>query len=199
MRRFLHRGILCAALAVATAFAACADPGASPLAPTANVRRAADAVVDLNPQPEPPSLQLDFALNPDGTDWFGRIYVGGQACGTMQLTPAQVVETDLVPPEAAWWQSGIVTHVRYTLGIQGANPDFEMHADLAGIIVGGRVVLNGMVGSGAYAGQTLHPRGQIVLPSPGGDQLTTMTGTVQLNPQPEPPSSQYPPSPCVGG
>jgi hypothetical protein len=194
MRCSLHRGILGAALAVAAALAACADPGASPLAPTANVRRAADAVVDLNPQPEPPSLQLDFVLTPDGTDWFGTVSVGGQACGTMQLTPTQVVETDLVPPEAAWWQSGIVTHVGYSLTIQGENPDFVMDADLAGIVQGGRFVLNGMVGSGAYAGQTLHPRGQI---APG--TLPTMTGTVQLNPQPEPPSSQYPPSPCVGG
>ena len=193
MRRFLHRGILCAALAVATASAACADPGASPLAPTANVRRAADVVVDLNPQPEPPSLQLDFVLTPDGADWFGTISVGGQECGSMQLTPTQVVETDVAPPEAAWWQSGIVTHVGYTLSIQGTNPDFQMDADLAGIVENGQVVLNGMVGSGAYAGQTLHPRGQI---APG---TLTMTGTVQLNPQPEPPSSQYPPSPCVGG
>lgn len=198
MRLALHRrvpgasALSLALVAVATLAGACADAGASPLAPSAGsqaAQRSSDAIVDLNPQPEPPSLRLDFRLTPDGTDWFGTIFVGDQACGSMQLR------------QTSSRQTGVVTHVGYGLSIQGTNPDFQMDADLSGIVVRGRVVLNGTVAHGAYAGQTLHPRGQIVVPPPNSpiDLTTTLTGAVQLNPQPEPPAPAYPPSPCITG
>jgi hypothetical protein len=188
MRYRTQHGVVLLALSFAAAAASsCSDPGASPLAPATQSMTAADGTVDLNPQPEPPSLELDYALTPDGTDWFGTIQVGNQSCGSMQLV------------QTSSRQSGIVTHVAYALSIQGENPAFGMDADLSGIVVRGRVVLNGKVSGGFYDGQAIHPRGQIVASTDENpiDQLTRMIGTVELNPQPEPPSAAYPPSPCV--
>lgn len=144
------------------------------------------SLVQLNPQPEPPSLVIEYQLIPRGEGWAGSVYVGGQACGTMQLVQTKSEQT------------GIVMHVGYNLSIAGYNPDFQLDASLSGVIVRQHVVLNGTVGSGYYAGRTVHPRG--VIQTTGGgptNQLTTMLGTVQLNPQPEPPYPAFPPSPCI--
>lgn len=189
MRHRVHRGVLGAALVLVTVTAACHDAGTSPLVPAATTRRAGDAIVDLNPQPEPPSLSLHYVLSPDGSDWFGMVYVGDQACGSMQLL------------QTSSRQTGIVTHLAYSLSIQGANPDFQMDADLSGVLVRGRVVLNGKVRNGTYAGRTIHPQGRIVAAPEDGsvDLLTRMLGAIELNPQPEPPSASYPPSPCITG
>jgi hypothetical protein len=183
MRNPVHQGGLAIALVLAMAVTACSDAGAT-LAPGGTPKQTNDETIYLNPQPEPPSLLLQFALSPDGTDWYGHVYVGDQSCGTMQLLQDTV------------WQSGIVTHVGYSLSVVGDNPDFAMDAAVAGIAVRGMVVLNGSVDSGAYAGQTLHPMGQIQTGGDSGDLEATMLGIIMLNPQPEPPSDAYPPSPC---
>lgn len=179
-------GALCALLSIAVAATACSD-GSQPLAPGPVTAHAADPVTELNPQPEPPSLELTFQLTFDG-GWFGTVFVGDQACGSMQLVPV------LIDEGTSSTQTGTVTHVGYGLGITGSNPDFTLQAGLSGTVEQGMVVLNGLVTDGAYAGQTLHPRGEIQ--SVGG--VMTLTGSVQLNPQPEPPSAAYPPSPCQG-
>lgn len=187
MRHPHQQGALVVSVVLALGTSACAGGSGMLLGPDGPVRRQANAVVQLNPQPEPPSLKLGFALSPDGGDWYGTVYVGGQACGSIQLlatTPRQ---------------TGVASHVGYTLTIAGDNPDFQLAANLAGVVTHAHVVLNGVVSSGFYAGQTIHPRG-VISTSNGGpvDELTTLTGTVQLNPQPEPPSAPYPPSPCTG-
>jgi len=163
-----------------------------PLAPEMVPERAAAPIIDLNPQPEPPSLELQFTMTPDGASWFGTISVGGRACGSVQLNPQ---------PEPPSRQTGVVTHVAYSLSIQGDDPAFLLDADLSGIVAGGHVVLNGRINNGAYAGQTIHPRGDIAVPPPDAplDLSTTLTGALKLNPQPEPPAPEYPPSPCVAG
>jgi hypothetical protein len=151
--------------------------------------RDAERVALVDPQPEPPSsLALRFELNPDGADWFGTVYVGDRACGYMELHKTRSDLTDLVD------------HVGYTLSIQGDNPDYILDADVSGVIANHHVVLDGRIGSGYYAGETIHPRGNIT-PAPVGlvDAPTSMTGLIQLNPQPEPPSFAYAPSPCLGG
>lgn len=183
MRCPAYQGGLAIALVCGLAMTACSDAGAT-VAPNGPPSRTNDATPYLNPQPEPPSILLHFALHPDGTDWFGPVYVGDQSCGTMQL----LRDTS--------WQSGIVTHVGYSLSIAGDNPDFTMDATVAGIAVRGMVVLNGSVDSGAYAGQTLHPMGEVQAGGDSDDLEATMLGIVMLNPQPEPPSDAYPPSPC---
>ena len=144
-------------------------------------------IVDLNPQPEPPSLSLDYNLAFGDGGWFGMVYVGGQACGMMSMIPT------------ASNQTGVATHVGFNLNIIGTNPDFALSASLAGVVVQQRVVLNGVIENGYYAGTTIHPRGTIQGLGSGGpiDQLPTLQGTIKLNPQPEPPSFEYPPSPCV--
>lgn len=172
------------ALFLAMAAVACNDAG-KPLAPDGAPRRSADATPYLNPQPEPPSMLLHFALSPDGTDWYGTVYVGDEACGTMQLLQDTV------------WQSGIITHVGYQLAVTGDNPDFSLNASVAGITVQSMVVLNGTVDSGAYEGRTIHPLGEIQTSDDSGDLFVTMLGAVMLNPQPEPPSAAFPPSPCA--
>jgi hypothetical protein len=184
--RRLSGGTLALALVVT---AACNDAVTPSPAASGAIQRSAESIVDLNPQPEPPSvLALRFELNPDGTDWFGTVYVGNQACGTMDLLQTGSSLT------------GIVDHVGYTLNIQGDNPDYVLDADLSGVIANRHVVLNGRIGTGYYSGETIHPLGDIT-PAPNGpvDELTSMTGLIQLNPQPEPPSFAYPPSPCLGG
>ncbi|MGD8321888.1 MAG: hypothetical protein PVJ02_15680 [Gemmatimonadota bacterium] len=185
MQSSARLGALCALLSIAAAATACSD-GAQPLAPDAVTTRVADPVTELNPQPEPPSLELRFQLTFDG-EWSGTVFVGDQACGSMRLVPVLI-------DEGTSSETGTVTHVAYGLGITGSNPDFTLQAGLSGIVEQGMVVLNGPVTDGAYAGQILHPRGEIQ--SEGG--ATTLTGSVQLNPQPEPPSEAYPPSPCQG-
>jgi len=160
------------------------------LAPAAPPRPSADGSIDLNPQPEPPSqpLLLGFVVSPDGGDWFGTVYVGDQACGSIQFVHSDGTQT------------GVVSHIDYHLGIVGANPDFQVGADLSGILNPVRMVLHGTVTEGAFTGQTVNPMGAIQTTSDGGpvDQLTTIRGWLQLNPQPEPPSMEYPPSPCMG-
>jgi len=189
MRRFpmLGRPTLATALTLLTI--ACADQR-GPLVPDAPPRPNADGSVDLNPQPEPPSqpLLLGFAVSPDGGDWFGTVFVGDQACGSIQF-----VHSD-------WSQTGVVTHIDYHLAIAGANPDFRLGADLSGILNPVRMALHGTVTEGAYAGQVVNPMGAVQTTSGGGpvDELTTIRGWLQLNPQPEPPSMEYPPSPCTG-
>lgn len=186
---------LAAVLTLSLLGAGCAEsPTASPASDTPQAPPVSEQPInELNPQPEPPSLQLHFSMTPDGDAWFGTISVGGQACGAVQLNPQ---------PEPPFpQQTGVVTHVAYALSIQGDNPDFLLDADLSGIVAGNHVVLNGVVSDGFYAGQTLHPRGSITLPPPDSptDLQTTMTGIIQLNPQPEPPApAEYPPSPCTG-
>ncbi|MCG6954978.1 MAG: hypothetical protein LJF04_03225 [Gemmatimonadetes bacterium] len=185
-----HHCISGATLALAlVATAACTDGVTRPRPADAEMGRAAEPVVDLNLQPEPPSsLALRFELNPDGADWFGTVYVGDRACGYMQL----------LHPRSGL--TGIVDHVEYRLSIQGDNPDYVLDAGVSGVIANHHLVLNGRIGSGYYAGETIHPRGDIT-PAPDGpvDVLTTMKGLIQLYPQPEPPSFVYPPSPCLGG
>ncbi len=189
MPHLLNRGALAIVCALALATAACTNAGRI-LGLGGSFQRQIQASdqspVQLNPQPEPPSFVIDYRLNPDGDDWYGRAYVGGEACGTIQLLQTKSKQT------------GIVTHVGYNLSIAGPNPDFILDASLEGVIVRGHVVLNGKVNSGYYAGRTIHPRG-VIQTSGGGpvDQLATMLGTVELNPQPEPPSFEYPPSPCT--
>lgn len=183
MRDPVHQGGLAVALVLAMAVTACSDAGAT-LAPDHAPQSNTDATTYLNPQPEPPSILLQFTLNPDGTDWYGHVYVGDQSCGTMQML------------QDTLWQSGIVTHVGYSLSVAGDNPDFKMDATVAGIAVQGMVVLNGSVDSGAYAGQTIHPLGEIQTGGDSSDLETTMLGIIMLNPQPEPPSDAFPPSPC---
>jgi hypothetical protein len=148
-----------------------------------------EPVVDANSRPEPPSsLALRFGLNPDGADWYGTVYVGGRECGTMELVQIRSNVT------------GIVAHVEYSMRIQGDDPDYVLDADLGGVIANHHVVLNGRVSTGYYAGETVHPLGNITA-APEGlvDGLATMTGLIKLDPQPEPPSFAYPPSPCLGG
>lgn len=183
MRNPAYQGGAFVALCLAVALTAC--QAGTPTAPLGPPRQNDETTPYLNPQPEPPSLQVRFALSPDGGDWFGHVFVGDESCGSIQLLSTGAETT------------GIVTHVGYALSITGANPAFQLDASLQGVIVQGRVVLNGMVSSGAYAGQTIHPRGTIQVAGGGTtDQLTTLAGAVQLNPQPEPPSMEYPPSPC---
>ena len=141
-------------------------------------------IAQLNPQPEPPSLDIEYLLTPDGADWFGTVFVDGEACGSMELLVTNSQQT------------GVVTHVGYALSITGDNPNFQLGAALDGVIVRHNVVLNGAVDSGYYSGQTIHPRGMIQTSGGSVDQLTSMEGELQLNPQPEPPSFAYPPSPC---
>ncbi|HKJ92723.1 MAG TPA: hypothetical protein VJ957_06120 [Longimicrobiales bacterium] len=181
-----QQGALAFVCVLALAAAACSDAGPI-VAPNGNLQRQDQPHVLFNPQPEPPALIMDYALTPDGGDWYGTVQVGGESCGTMQLIQTESDET------------GIVTHVGYELSITGANPDFQLNASLDGVVVRGHVVLNGRISSGFYAGQTIHPRGEIRTVGGGPvDRLTTLTGAVQLNPQPEPPSMAYPPSPCSG-
>jgi hypothetical protein len=165
------------------------DAVTSPRPANTGLRRAAEPVVELNPQPEPPSsLVLRFELNPDGTDWFGTVYVGDRACGTMKLLQTQSALT------------GIIRHVGYSLRIQGDNPDYVLNADLSGVIANRHVVLNGRIGSGYRAGETIRPLGDITsAPDLLVARPTMMMGLIQLNPQPELPSFAYPPSPCLGG
>ncbi len=172
-----------AALMLVAILAACTD-AAQPMDQESVPVRSAAPITELNPQPEPPSLALRYELGPDGTDWFGTVYVGDEACGTMQLV------------QTATRSTGVARHVVYSLTIVGANPAFLMDATLSGIVVRDHVVLNGRVHDGAYAGRTIHPRGEIQTTITDGEAFTRMTGLVQLNPQPEPPSSDYPPSPC---
>jgi len=183
-RHYLVRAMLAVALG---SVVACTDGVTPPPSAVAGVQRAAAPIVELNPQPEPPSSALRFEVNPDGTDWYGTVYVGETACGYMKLLQTRSSVT------------GIVDHVGYSLAIQGDNPDYVLDAALSGIIQSHRVVLNGSITDGFYAGETIHPVGEIA-PGTDGlvDGLTTMTGFIQLNPQPEPPSSAYPPSPCLG-
>ena len=166
-------------------FAIATNANALP-APSNEVAGLDQPIVDLNPQPEPPSLDVDYSLTFGDGGWFGMVYVGGQACGMMSMIPT------------ASKQTGVATHVNFNLSIIGDNPDFALDASLAGVVVQQKVVLNGMVENGFYAGTTIHPRGTIQGLGSGVpiDQLPTLQGTVKLNPQPEPPSFEYPPSPC---
>lgn len=183
--RHPSRAMLPLVLAMATG---CSDSVTPSQPADQGVRLAVEPIAQLNPQPEPPSsLALRFELNPDGTDWFGTVFVGDQACGYMKLLQTRTRLT------------GVVDHVGYKLSIQGDNPDYLLDADLSGVFANRHVVLNGRIGTGFYAGETIHPLG-VVTTAPEGvvDALTTMTGIIQLNPQPEPPSFVYPPSPCLG-
>lgn len=184
MRHPVQQGGLAVVLCLAMAMAACSDAGA-PVAPRHAPQPNNETTPYLNPQPEPPSILLHFALIPDGTDWYGTVYVGNEACGTMDLK------------SGGSWQSGIVTHVSYSLAVTGANPDFQLDANVAGIRVQGMVVLNGTVDSGAYDGQTIHPLGEIQTSGDPDNLEATMLGAIMLNPQPEPPSAEFPPSPCA--
>lgn len=184
MHEFARPRVVLATLMLVPILAACSDV-AQPMDQESVPVRSSAPVAELNPQPEPPSLTLSYQLRPDGTDWFGTVYVGDEACGTMALE------------QTASRSTGVATHVGYDLTIVGANQAFLMDATLFGLVVRDHVVLDGRVHDGAYAGRTIHPRGQIQTTLQDGEAFTTMTGLVQLNPQPEPPSSDYPPSPCA--
>lgn len=185
MSHLFKKGVI--ALLGTLCFAVANSAGAESLILTDNsTEGSGQSIVALNPQPEPPSFEIQYQLTPDGADWFGMVYVGGEACGTMQLLQTTPKQT------------GVATHVGYDLSITGDNPAFQLDASLAGVIVKQRVVLNGTVDSGYYAGRTVHPRGTIQTFGGGPiDQITTLQGTIKLNPQPEPPSFEFPPSPCA--
>lgn len=179
MCQLIKRGLI--PLLSITLFAIASSASALPATPGLD-----QPIVDLNPQPEPPSLNLQYKLTFGDGGWFGRVYVGDQACGSMSMMPT------------ASKQTGVATHVAFDLNIIGDNTDFALDASLAGVVVQQKVVLNGVVDDGYYAGTTIHPRGTLSIPSGGPiDQFPTLQGTVKLNPQPEPPSFEFPPSPCV--
>ncbi|MEJ2215201.1 MAG: hypothetical protein P8099_01175 [Gemmatimonadota bacterium] len=111
--------------------------------------------------------------------------MGDESCGSMQLV------------QGGSWQSGIVTHVSYSLAVSDIDGNPFLNASVAGIAVKGMVVLNGTVDSGAYDGQTIHPLGEIQTSGNPDNLEATMLGAIMLNPQPEPPSTEFPPSPCA--
>ncbi len=188
MRVWYGRSRACLVALMAWGAGACADAPTAPAVDPGAVAAARGPVdVELNPQPEPPApLVVGFTVSPDGDSWYGEIFVGDQSCGSLELPAVQSRAT------------GVVSHLAFTLQLTGANPDFHLVADVAGIANGrnGLLSLNGVVTDGVMQGAHVHLGGR---GEPSG--LGGVSGYVELNPQPEPPSAAghtYPPSPCQG-
>jgi hypothetical protein len=149
------------------------DPQAQPMeAPAMNVE------VELNPQPEPPSMfMLPYSLTALG---------GGEFEGTLGSCDAGAT-LELSDP-----QENITPH-RWSLALTAADGG-TFNAELSGILnwTTGHSVSNGVLTLPAIQLQ-VHEQGTFTADETGP---TVFTGAVALNPQPEPPSSPFlPPNP----
>jgi hypothetical protein len=174
-------------LGLAPLAAGCGDAPV-PLGPadTPTPLQRATVDVELNPQPEPPSLlTLPYELTAVGR---------GEFHGELGSCQLQATLTIVATSQTA-------THVRWSFQAVAPGSGETLGGELFGILnwTTGQATANGEFSSSLPAVQfRVHDDGRFTAGADG--ELIQFGGLVSLNPQPEPPSdTAVPPNPCVTG